>query len=104
MMLNTDFFENLKKSSCDDLDTGLGLDLSGNTVQVSSSLTGQSSASILVLFDNLQSLQSLKGLASQSSGASDPMRRLASVALTDSVNLSDGGNSDWGPDVDVTSD
>merc|ERR1719270_3191474 len=96
MMFNTDFFLEIKKSSCDDLDTGLGLDLSGNSVQVSSSLTGQPSASILVLFDNLQSLQSLKGFASQTSGTSDPMRRLASVALTDSVNLSDGAHlPDW---------
>merc|ERR1719411_1834398 len=100
MMKNTDCLRS-KNSSCGNGNSGLGLDLSGNAIQISSSLTGQSSAPILVLLNNFQSLKSLKGLASQTSGSSDPVRRLASVALADSIDLSDGGNSDWRPNVDV---
>merc|ERR1719284_127420 len=100
MMKNTDCLRS-KNSSCGNGNSGLGLDLSGDAIQISSSLAGQSSATILVLLNNFQSLKSLKGLASQTSSSSDPVRRLASVALANSINLSDGGNSDWGPDVDV---
>merc|ERR1719351_433395 len=101
MMKNKHRLFKIKNSSCGNGNSGLGLDLSGDAIQISSSLTGQPSATILVLLNNFQSLKSLKSLASQTSGSSDPVRRLASVALANSINLSDGGNSDWRPDVDV---
>ena len=59
MMKNTDCLRS-RNSSCGNGNSGLGLDLSGNTIQISSSLAGQSSATILVLLNNFQSLKSLQ--------------------------------------------
>ena len=76
---------------------GLGLQLSSNSVQVSSPLAGQPPPTVGILLHQLQSLQGLQSLPGQTAGSLAPVRRRASVALADAVDLADGGDADRRP-------
>ena len=80
------------------MDLGLGLDLSGNSVQVSPSLAGQPPPTVGILLHQLESLQGLQGLPGHTSGSLAPVRGSTAVALTDAVDFADGGDTNWGPE------
>merc|ERR1712157_306369 len=81
----------------------LGLDLSGDPVQVAPALAGQPAPAVRVLLTHLQTLQSLQSFPGETAGPPDPVRGLAAVALADAVYLADGGHSHGGPDANVSS-
>ena len=80
-----------------DLDPGLGLDLSSNSVQVSPALAGEPPASVGILLHELETLEGLESLPGQAACSPAPVGGGAPVALADAVDLADGGHSDWGP-------
>jgi len=51
----------------------LGSDLSGDAIKITSTLRGQPPAAVGVLLNHLQLLQGLKGLASDRTGAGNPV-------------------------------
>ena len=80
-----------------DLSPGLSLDLSSNSVQVTSALAGQPPPAVGILLHELQTLQGLESLPGQTTGSPAPVGGRAAVALADAVDLTDGGDTDWRP-------
>ena len=80
----------------------LGLELGSDSVQVTAALAGQSASTVRILLCQLQAFQSLQSLPSNTSIAASPVGWGGAVVRTDSVDLADGGDSNWGPDVHVS--
>merc|ERR1719457_494485 len=77
--------------------------LGGNSVQVTSSLAGQDSATVGVLLNKLQLLQSLQGLPGNGPGALGTMVGTGTGVLALSINSGESSDTDRRPHVDVSS-
>ena len=80
----------------------LAEDLGGDAVEIAAALRGQPAASVRVLLDHLELLHGLEGLAGDRTGAGDPVAGVGTIVSATSVDLANCGDSDRGPDVDVS--
>ena len=78
------------------------VDLGGDSVEIPAALRGETAASVGVLFDHLDRLQSLESFAGDRSGTPAQVAGHQTVVGATSVDLADGRDSDGRPDVDVT--